>query len=81
MARLDIERQNRLQPERMKHAIAKIESLGYEIIANTETEIQFIHNGKVVKFYPYSGWATGATITDGRGLQKLLNQLKKTSAK
>ncbi|MCM1066833.1 MAG: hypothetical protein NC418_04565 [Muribaculaceae bacterium] len=81
MARLNEERQRNLEPRRMAYAIEQIKNLGYEIAKQTENEIQFIHNGKVVKFFPYSGWATGATIKDGRGLKRLLTQLKETSAK
>ena len=77
MARLDEERQRNLEPQRMAYAIEQIKNLGYEITTHNDNEINFIHKGKVVKFYPYSGWATGATIKDGRGLKKLLNQLRK----
>jgi len=40
------------------------------------TQLQFEHQGKQINYFPYSGWASGATIKDGRGLTKLLNQLK-----
>ena len=30
-----------------------------------------------VKFFPYSGWHTGKSIKDGRGIENLLKQLKK----
>ena len=75
--RLNIERQNKLEPERMQVAKQEIEKLGYEVIEVSETELQFIHamNHKI-KFFPYSGWHSGATIKDGRGLQKLLKQIK-----
>lgn len=76
MARLDEERQKALEPERIRHAIKKITALGYEITAQDNTSIKFIHNGKTVTFYPYSGWATGASIKDGRGLKHLLSSLK-----
>ena len=38
--------------------------------------IEFEYKGHIVKYFPYSGWATGKTITDGRGLMNLSNQLK-----
>jgi hypothetical protein len=31
---------------------------------------------ELVKFFPYSGWHTGKSIVDGRGIKKLLAQLK-----
>lgn len=76
MARLDIERQTQLEPLRMEYAKEQISALGYEVSEHDGNELRFSHRGKIVKFFPYSGWATGATIKDGRGLRKLLNQLK-----
>ena len=76
MARLDVERQQQLEPCRIEYAVKRIEELGYEIIYRDNLMIKFIHKGQPVFFYPYSGWASGKTIQDGRGLSKLLNQLK-----
>ena len=70
MARLNIERQERLEPERIAHAVRRIEQLGYTITLRDNKKIQFTHKGKTVTFFPYSGWATGKTIQDGRGLDK-----------
>ncbi len=75
MARLNIERQNRLEPKRITHAIKCIEQLGYTITLRDNNKIQFIHKGETVTFYPYSGWATGKTIQDGRGINRLIEQL------
>ena len=75
MARLYIERQIRLQPERMRHAKEEIIKLGYVITAETLTHIQFKFKGSVVTLYPYSGWHSGKTIKDGRGLKGLLKQI------
>lgn len=76
MARLDVERQTELEPLRMRYAKEQISALGYEVSEHDGNELRFFHKGKIVKFFPYSGWATGATIKDGRGLHKLLNQIK-----
>lgn len=76
MARLNIERQKELEPERIKHAIKKLNELGYMTIESDNTKIKFWHKGEPCLFYPYSGWHTGKTIKDGRGLNNLLNQLK-----
>ncbi len=75
MARLNIDRQKKLEPERMCYAIEKITALGYTITGKDNASFRFVHNGKTVTFYPYSGWATGASIKDGRGLKHLLSQL------
>ena len=73
--RLDKDREQRLQPERMKYATEQLAKLGFKYIAD-ETKICFQFNGHQVTLFPYSGWHTGKSITDGRGLEKLLKQLK-----
>jgi len=77
MARLNTERQDKLEPLRFAVAKQKILDLGYVITSEDKTELNFEFNGSNVKFYPYSGWHTGKSIIDGRGLQKLLNQIRK----
>lgn len=76
MPRLDQERQKRLEPQRIAYAIEQIEKLGYEIIYKDYMEIRFVFKGSIVTLFPYSGWHTGKTIKDGRGIQNLLNQIK-----
>lgn len=76
MARLDTERQNKLEPIRMRTAINEILRLGLTILNCTDKMIEFEYKGSNIKYYPYSGWATGKTIKDGRGLENLINQLK-----
>lgn len=73
--RLDQEREKRLQPTRMESGKKAITDLGYAIEYESSTELIFTFNGKRVHFWPYSGWHSGATIKDGRGLNKLLRQL------
>lgn len=75
MARLDIERQIALEPKRILYAGQQIENLGYEVTV-IGTRIEFVFKDKIVKFFPYSGWATGKTIQDGRGINNLLKQIK-----
>jgi hypothetical protein len=76
MARLLIERQKLLEPVRMATAKAELERLGFTVEQHGATKLQFTYKGAHVMYYPYSGWATGTTIQDGRGLQNLLKQLK-----
>lgn len=81
MARLNIDRQRRLEPIRADKAEQELSAKGFicerEIGAAGGITIKFIYKGALVRFYPYSGWAAGKTIQDGRGLDKLLKQLKK----
>ncbi len=75
--RLDKKREEDLQPKRILVAKEDITALGIEITFENDTELEFMFNGEKVKFFPYSGWATGKSINDGRGLRKLLRQLEK----
>lgn len=74
--RLNQEREAILQPKRMETAKAAIQNLGYTITQTDKTKIIFSYKGSPIQYYPYSGWATGKTIKDGRGLQHLLDQIK-----
>lgn len=75
MARLNKQRQQRLEPSRIDNAIREITKLGLEIIEKNSKDIKFKYNGNVITFFPYTGWHTGKGINDGRGLQNLLKQL------
>jgi hypothetical protein len=74
--RLDAERQAALEPERTKTAIKSLAELGFRAQIVSNTEINFLYKGATIKYFPYSGWASGKTIKDGRGLKNLLNQLE-----
>lgn len=74
--RLDQEREQRQQPERMAYAMKKLQELGFDPWKVNETCLQFYHQGAKIFFYPYSGWHSGKLIKDGRGLENLLKQLK-----
>jgi len=74
MPRLDIKRQLKIEPKRIQYAKNKIEALGYEVKIVGKCLI-FDFCWEQIVFYPYSGWATGKTINDGRGLNKLLDQI------
>jgi hypothetical protein len=74
--RLDKEREKELQPQRLEYAKKRITELGYQITFEVDTRIDFIFKGETVKFFPYSGWHTGKSIVDGRGINNLLKQIK-----
>jgi hypothetical protein len=75
MARLDIERQLELEPKRMAYAKHQIEAKGYKVTEVSNSKLIFEFMGHYVYFFPYSGWHSGSTIKDGRGLKKLLRQI------
>jgi len=76
MARLDQDREKRLEPERLSKAVDAVTALGFEIVVETNKMICFLFNGNVITYYPYSGWHTGKGIKDGRGWKNLEKQLK-----
>lgn len=69
------EREKELTPVRLKFCKERIESMGYEIKAEDQTSIIFEYKGENVRLFPYTGWFTGKTVKDGRGLRKLINQI------
>ena len=73
--RLDKERERELQPKRIEYTATKLRELGYLNLEIDNTKIKFWHQGHLCVLFPYSGWHTGKSIKDGRGLQNLLNQL------
>lgn len=76
MPRLNIERQNELEPKRLEYACQQIRSLGFFVEKVNETTLEFIFKGSKIKVYPFSGWCSGKTIKDCRGIHNLLAQLK-----
>lgn len=74
--RLNQKRESELQPIRMDIVKSELAKLDIELIHETDSYIQFMFNNAKVSFYPYSGWHSGKSIKDGRGLENLLKQLK-----
>lgn len=69
------ERQQELQPGRVDYARTRLLSLGYPVTEIDATTLQFTFRGCPVTLYPYSGWFTGKTVKDGRGIHNLLKQI------
>ena len=77
MARLNKEREEKLEPIRMDYAIGVLNSLGFTVnCSNNEKELQFYFKDEIVRFWPYSGFFNGKSVKSGRGIKNLLNQLK-----
>ena len=76
MARFNQERQKQIEPKRIDFARKEIENLGFEIINEDSTKIQFNFKGNTISIFPYSGWFSGKGIKDGRGLKQLLKQIE-----
>lgn len=76
MSRLNKDRQEKYEPIRIDRAVNALMALGIEITFINNTRIEFYYREALITYYPYSGWASGKTIKDGRGLENLLKQLK-----
>lgn len=62
---------------RMETAVKKIEKLGFCAMQINASELEISNDSDVIcKYFPFTGWATGKQIVDGRGLKTLLTQLK-----
>ena len=68
-------KRSELITERMTHAKRKIGQAGYAYLCPDDLTITFRYNCETVRFYPFTGWFTGKTVRDGRGLQNLLKQI------
>lgn len=74
MTRLDTQRQERLEPSRMKRAIDKLDALDLMYV-NDDKVISVRYKGNTVMYWPYSGWHQGKGIKPGRGFDNFFNQL------
>lgn len=63
-----------IKVDRIKYAKDELTKLGIEFTYKGQ-EIQFYHKDQLVKFYPFTGWHTGKSINDGRGIKNLIKQL------
>ncbi len=72
--RLNQKREKKLTPERLSKAIKELEERGYRPKSDG-ISLSFSHKESIIVYYAYSGWHTGKTIKDGRGLKNLLDQL------
>ncbi|MBR1526501.1 MAG: hypothetical protein IJ640_07570 [Prevotella sp.] len=61
---------------RMDFAIKQLTELGYKVTMEQNHAISIIFKGERVMVYPYTGWFTGKTVKDSRGIKNLLKQIK-----
>lgn len=68
-------RREQLQPDREVYAIDKLTKAGIEISHVDKVKVQFMFKGHIVTHFFYTGWHTGKTIKDGRGIHELIKQV------
>ncbi|MGB0896863.1 MAG: hypothetical protein ACPGRW_06045 [Flavobacteriaceae bacterium] len=64
------------EPKRFNYALDAFKKLDIEITSINASQINIIHKNEIIRFFPYTGWHSGKSIKDGRGIKKLINQLK-----
>lgn len=72
---LQSEEGKKKQAKMVDYAVKSISSLGYTVVSD-DTSVWFYFKGSKVTHFAYTGWHTGKTIVDGRGIKKLLDQIK-----
>ncbi len=82
MSRLDEQRQEELEPQRMEWTKKQFEGMGYKI---DDIELNggkgftiTTPKGLSIQFWPYSGWWSGKGIGQGRGFSKLVKAIEAT---
>lgn len=72
------ERRARREPGRIEYDKQKLEDMGYEVhMGEDGTMLHFQHRHFTVRLWPYTGWFSGQTVVDGRGIDNLLKQLRR----
>lgn len=67
----------RLERERVDYATNQLLEAGIEPTYEDGSVIEFMFHGSKIKLFPFTGWFTGRTVKDGRGIHNLLKQVKK----
>ena len=65
----------KINEERMEYAIHELAKKGYDVHFRDKKSIKFMIGSNECTFFPFTGWATGKGIKDGRGINNLLKQL------
>lgn len=73
--RLDKEREAKLQPKRWEYATGQLMKRMLPIVEDDGVKVVFLFKGERVTIFPYSGWCSGKSITDCRGIENLLKQI------
>jgi hypothetical protein len=67
---------NAKEKDRIVYATNRITELGYTCKWIEQSKcLQFDFKGSTVRLFPYTGWFSGKTVKDGRGLNNLLKQI------
>jgi hypothetical protein len=67
------------QDHRTRYAIKKLKSIGIkpkQELVGERIRLSFNWKGQAIIFWPFTGWHTGKSIKDGRGIKNLIKQLK-----
>jgi len=67
-----------LEPKMIAEALKTFQSLGIEPkLVKKGVMMVFEHKGSDIQFFPYTGWYSGKSVRDGRGINNLVRILKR----
>lgn len=71
-------RRFRREPGRIEYDRAQLEDMGYEVhLSECGKMLYFTHRNATIRLWPYTGWFSGKTVIDDRGVDILLEQLRR----
>ena len=66
-----------LEQKRMEYGEWQIIEAGYDVSKINRSKLQFEFKEETVYYFPYTGWFSGKSVRDGRGIKNLIKQIKK----
>lgn len=72
--------QKKIEAERLAYCKSLLIAAGFDITKETEIELHFKFKNETIRLFPYSGWFTGKSVIDGRGIKKLMEQIQPVTA-
>lgn len=72
------EERREITKDRKEYVVNQLIAAGVKPLQVYEKHCEFYHKGEKVTHWYYTGWHAGKSIQDGRGISKLLKQIRCT---
>lgn len=63
-------------PKTREDAEHIIIEMGFDVCKNTKSVLTFLYDGREITYFHKSEWFSGKGVTDGRGWDNLISQIK-----
>ena len=74
---LSLKNRSGKEPGRWEYVLKTLRELNFKPEEDLENKcIRFSYNGNIITVWPYKGWFSGKGVKDGRGIAKLLKQIR-----